>query len=188
MQNRQQNPCTVDDIRKYVKSCIRRMNRVIQDVPDGSQTMYRAAHKRDAFEDVLLFIDRNLEAVHDATPRPASEHPKAYDVSKYEVLSMVMHVTSQLIPLCRYEGFGPGDAVYRLGENGYVREAEWDIAFQRYPDWAPDAYLLAENGVSYGEIAEALGGGRLDEAVAALFDGSHDLGVFRTTADEYGGV
>lgn len=43
--------------------------------------------------------------------------------------------------------------VYRIGDEGYVTEAQWDAVFAVFPDWAPAVYEMYGNDPDFYSVA-----------------------------------
>lgn len=87
--------------------------------------------------------------LHDwLAPRP---HVTADDIAM-----LSDRIDARLYDRCRCEGFHPFETLYRIGENGYVTQAEWWAALDGEPDWARAAYMAYGNGMDARTIADVI--------------------------------
>lgn len=105
-----------------------------------------------------------------------------------DITNMVALIDDRLLPLCRYEGFVPGEGIYRLGEEGHVTETEFLHAFADQPDWARLAYITVGNGVAPDDVFRAYtrNPDGFEEWFADTFSRFNEY-VFYTEASEDGG-
>ena len=78
--------------------------------------------------------------------------------------------------------------VYRIGDWGYVRAADYEQAFEGEPAWAQDMYMLDGNepdrDAEWVETYNAGGNAALSLALDRQFDEGRADNVFYTTAPE----
>lgn len=55
----------------------------------------------------------------------------------------------------------PGDTVYRIGDDAFVTEDDWDEVWGKFPSWARLSYVVADNSARYGSS---------DVAAMTIFD------------------
>ena len=140
--------------------------------------------EHDTAPDCDLPVETRLDVLEEYLMGGASGRVDAGMIDR-----MVERVDARFAPLCRYDGFDSFEGIYRIGENGYVTEREWDRVFYLEPAWAENAYLLVGNGWSSERIVTELDCdyAKLKKAVDRMFnDGVTDHDVFRTEADEDG--
>lgn len=111
-------------------------------------------------------------------------------VTERMIREMIERVDGRLLPLCRCEGFQPGESVVRLGDDGYVTEAEFDAALADEPDWAAACYQLDGNQRGrckvWAELYNEEGVAGLEEALTRLFRLDQADVLYCTEADENG--
>lgn len=120
--------------------------------------------------------------LHDRlAPRP---HVAADDIAM-----LSDRIDARLYDQCRCEGFRPFETLYRIGENGYVTQAEWWAALDGEPDWARAAYKAYGNGMDARTIADAINRSGFDGVEALndtmFYEGRAD-NLYCTQADDEG--
>lgn len=100
-----------------------------------------------------------------------------------DIAAMVHLIDGRLLHACRDAGFRPHEGIYRIGDDGYVTEREFENAFADQPAWARDAYMAEGNGADPDDILDAIHDDPDDWATAIDIP---DDAVFRTEADEHG--
>ncbi|MGO5374276.1 hypothetical protein [Bifidobacterium thermophilum] len=75
------------------------------------------------------------------------------NITANDIDTIVTAIDKRLIPQTRdfdeYDEMPGCNGIYRIGDYGYVSEAQWEQAFADQPEWAPLAYELEAN--MYGD-------------------------------------
>ena len=112
------------------------------------------------------------------------EHPLTLE----DVQQLVQRVDDRLRPHLDPADLYEGEDVYRIGDWGYVRAADYEQAFEGEPEWARDMYMLDGNepdrDAEWVETYNAGGNAALSLALDRQFDEDRADNVFYTTASE----
>ena len=112
------------------------------------------------------------------------EHPLTLE----DVQQLVQRVDDRLRPHLDPDDMEEGEDVYRIGDWGYVRAADYEQAFEGEPAWAQDMYALDGNepdrDTEWVATYNAGGSAALSLALDRQFDENRADNVFYTTASE----
>lgn len=112
------------------------------------------------------------------------EHPLTLE----DVQHLVQRVDDRLRPRLDPADLEEDEDVYRIGDWGYVRAADYEQAFEGEPEWARDMYMLDGNepdrDAEWVETYNAGGNAALSLALDRQFNEDRADNVFYTTAPE----
>lgn len=112
------------------------------------------------------------------------EHPLTLE----DVQQLVQRVDDRLRPRLDPADLEEDEDVYRIGDWGYVRAADYEQAFEGEPAWARDMYMLDGNepdrDAEWVETYNAGGNAALSLALDRQFNEDRADNVFYTTAPE----
>lgn len=112
------------------------------------------------------------------------EHPLTLE----DVQQLVQRVDDRLRPHLDPDDLEEDEDVYRIGDWGYVRAADFEQAFEGEPAWARDMYMLDGNepdrDMEWVETYNAGGSAALSLALDRQFDEDRADNIFYTTAPE----
>ena len=112
------------------------------------------------------------------------EHPLTLE----DVQQLVQRVDDRLRPRLDPADLEEDEDVYRIGDWGYVRAADYEQAFEGEPEWARDMYMLDGNepdrDAEWVETYNAGGNAALSLALDRQFNEDRADNVFYTTAPE----
>lgn len=105
-----------------------------------------------------------------------------------QVQALYERIDRDLLAVPQPDRFSPGEGVYRLGEDGSIREADWDAVFKgdQAPAGFKTAYLLIANQDATVEQVAAIPLERWQPELERLSESSALEWVYWTQADENG--
>lgn len=114
--------------------------------------------------------------------------PPDHPLTLEDVQQLVQRVDDRLRPRLDPADLEEDEDVYRIGDWGYVRAADYEKAFEGEPAWAQDMYMLDGNepdrDAEWVETYNAGGNAALSLALDRQFDEERADNVFYTTAPE----